>query len=450
MSLQDVHEHINSRQEENLAAIKRLISQPSVSARDEGVRECAAILVEMLEDIGASAQICETGGEPAVFGELRCGNENAKTILFYGHYDVQPPEPLEAWITPPFEPTIRDGRLYGRGAGDNKGQLVTHLLAIKSYLAVEGKLPVNVKFIFDGEEESGSPNLASFVREHREMLMADVVYSCDGPMHDEVTPAVILGHRGVFDFEIEIQTAEHDNHSGNKGGIIKNAAWEMVHLLETMQAPDGTITIDGFYDEVLPIDETKQALIDRLPYDPQGIAKVFGVQEIPFDKNEFYKRLMFLPTLSINGIVSGYGGPNSKTIIPCRALAKFDVRTVIDQDGEVLIEKIKRHVAKVNPNAVVRYHSQMLPSYTSPDEPVVKAILGAVRESYGVEPVITPMTGGSLPAYVWTKILGIPAVGVPYANPDENNHAPNENIGLEQFFRGIHTSAQVIDAIGKL
>lgn len=450
MDIKAVHEHIASRKEQNLEALEKIIRQPSVSAHNDGVRECARLLVDLLAEIGASGRICETKGQPAVFAELKSPNKDALTVLFYGHYDVQPPEPLDEWFSPPFEPTVRDGRLYGRGTADDKGQLIAHLLAVKSFLALDNGIPINAKFIFDGEEESGSPNLADFVENNREMLKADVVYASDGAMHDFKTPSVLLGHRGVMSFEVEIETAGRDNHSGNKGGVIKNAAWEMVRLLSTMIDKNDFVTIEGFYDDVMPVSSVNQALIDKLPFDKRAVAEAFSVSEIVYDKNEFYKRIMFLPTLTINGISSGYTGRGTKTIIPCRANAKFDVRLVIDQDGKKVFEKIKRHIEKECPGARVTYNSQMLPSYTSPEHPAIKAVIAAVRKVYETEPVITPLTGGSLPAYVWTKILGIPSIGVPYANPDSYNHSPNENLVIDNFYKGIHASAQVIYELSKL
>lgn len=445
-----VRKHICANEEKYLEVWKKLVAQPSISAQNLGVRKCAELLVEIMREFNIEGKILETEGQPVVYGELKSDNPNALTILFYGHYDVQPPEPYDAWISPPFEPTIRNGRLYGRGTADNKGQLVAHLCAVNSILETSGSLPVNVKFIFEGEEESGSPNLAKFASQNKDLLAADVVYVSDGPMHDKETPAVEFGNRGVLSMELTIQTATQDNHSGNKGGVIPNAAWELVHLLSTMEDRDGRITIEGFYEDVLPPDDYQLQLIDDLPYDPQEVAKVFGVEEIKLEKREFYRKLLLEPTLSINGLLSGYTGPGSKTIIPHKAVAKLDARLVVDQDDMKVFQRIKEHVEKYNPSASLVYLHSMLPSKTEANLPVCQAIMRAIHEAYQRHPVAMPSVGGSLPNYVWTKILNIPTVGVPYANPDEDNHAPNENMVLECFYKGIKATVQVIHELGKL
>jgi acetylornithine deacetylase/succinyl-diaminopimelate desuccinylase-like protein len=450
MDTAPIHAHIDTHRDEYLDIFKKLVAQPSISAQNIGIRECAGLLKGMMEKIGIKANILETKGQPVIYGELPRASTEGPTVLFYGHYDVQPPEPFEAWISPPFEPTIREGRLYGRGTGDNKGQLLAHVLAVRSYLETAKSLPISVKFLFDGEEEMGSPNLPDFVENHRELLHADVVFSADGPMHDVDTPLATLGFRGVMSFEMEIQTATHDNHSGNKGGTIPNAAWELVGLLSTMVDRDGNILIEDFYEDVLPPNEGQLRLIDKLEYDPVATAQIFGVNEIRLTKKDFYDRLMFKPTLTINGLTSGYGGDGTKTVIPCKGKVKMDIRLVPDQDGQKVFRTVERHVAKYYPNVKVTFKNQVLPSVTLPDLPVCVKIFEGMEQAYGKPPVITPMVGGTLPNFVWTKILGIPAIGASYANPDEDNHAPNENMDIECFYKGIHASAQIIHQMSTL
>ncbi|NMA54412.1 MAG: M20/M25/M40 family metallo-hydrolase [Firmicutes bacterium] len=447
LNIEAVQQHISAHKDEYLEVFKRLVSQPSISAHNKGVRDCAQLMVEIMKELNVRGRVLETAGQPVVYGELTSNKPEAVTVLFYGHYDVQPPEPLDAWISPPFEPTIRDGRLYGRGTVDNKGQLLAHLCAVKSFIATAGCLPVNAKFIFEGEEEIGSPNLASFVAQNKDLLAADIVYACDGPMYDERTPVVKFGHRGVLNMELTVKTGTQDNHSGNMGGVIPNAAWELVHLLSTM-LQDGRITIEGFYDDVLPPDEYQLGLIDDLPYDPSERARFFGVEKIELNKTEFFRKLLLEPTLSINGLCSGYTGPGPKTVIPHQATAKLDARLVVDQDAKKVFEKIKAHVEKQNPRASLAYKNSMLPSRTQADLPVCKTIVRALFKAYNKKPVVMPSAGGSLPSYVWTKILNTPTVGVSYGNPDGANHAPNENMSLESFYQGIAASAQVIYELG--
>ncbi len=450
MSIKKIHAEISRLKEEHLEILKVIVRQKSISTKGEGVRECADLLKGIMEKGGISTTIFETDGQPLVFGEVKGKSPEGFTVLFYGHYDVQPPEPLEKWDSPPFEPTIREDRIYGRGTGDNKGQLITHVLAVKSYLDTVGSLPVNVKFLFEGEEEIGSPNLTKFVQEHRELLKSDLVLTSDGPLHDSGAPLIAFGVRGVMNFDLHLDTATMDNHSGNKGGVIPNAIWEMVDFLSTMKDGKDRVLISGFYDDVIEPTTHERELISRLSYDPEGLAKIYGVEEIPLKKEEFYSRLLFKPTLTINGIKGGHSGAGTKNIIPCEVTAKMEIRLVYDQDPEDLMEKVKKHIQRHNPKIrLTREEEDMRPSRTSSELDISKAVIRAVEKGFNETPLIYPAMGGSLPDYVWTKVLGVPSIMIPYANADEANHAPNENLKLECFYKGIHTSAQVINELGK-
>ncbi|MCI7795555.1 MAG: M20/M25/M40 family metallo-hydrolase [Lachnospiraceae bacterium] len=446
-----IHGYMESMEEEHLNELIRVASQPSVSAQNIGVRECCDLLVDLFEKMGFRTQILESPTKPAVFAERKCGRSDAKTVLFYGHYDVQPAEPLEAWKTPPFTPTVLRGVLYGRGTADNKGQFMAHIMAIRSYLETFGDLPVHVKFILDGEEESGSPSLAWIAEHNRELLAADVMYESDGSMQDDQTPIIAYGNRGILSFDIDITTAAMDNHSGNKGGVIENAAWKMVKLLSTLVDDEGHCLVEGFYDTVLPMTPVQKQMIEEMEFDPKALAKLYGVDHLKYEeKEEFYRHLMFLPTFTINGIGSGYCGEGSKTIIPCHAKAKIDIRLVQGQKGDDIYEKVKKHIAKAEPLAVLSEYSVMEVSVTDPSLPIIAKAREAVEKVYGVKPVNLPLTGGSLPTYVFSDILGMPVISVPYGNPDENNHAPNENLKLSCYFKGIHATAQVLYEIGTL
>lgn len=448
--IEKVKAHIDSKREEYFQLWKDLVAQPSVSAQKLGVRECAELLKGMMEQAGVKAKLIETSGEPMVYGEVRSSKLNVPTVLFYGHYDVQPPEPIEAWISPPFEPTVRDGRLFGRGTADNKGQFLGHLFAVRSYLEATGDVPVNVKYVFEGEEESGSPHMREFIDAHRDLLEADIVYNSDGGMSDRDVPLLFFGVRGMLQVELSLETASQDNHSGNKGGVIPNAAWEMVHLLSTLQDKNRKVTVKGFYDDVRPPSDYDWELIRALPYDPEALAPIYGVEKIELDKEEFYYRLMFQPTMTINGLVSGYTGPGPKTIIPGQATAKLDMRLVADQDPMDIFEKLKAHIAERNPKVKVILRGAMLPSRTPTDLPICKTVVNAIRKAYQQEPMVMPLIGATNPDYVWTKILGLPSVCVPYANADESNHAPNENMRIDLFYAGIHASAHVIHEIAAM
>ncbi|MBI4278698.1 MAG: M20/M25/M40 family metallo-hydrolase [Armatimonadetes bacterium] len=450
MSIDRVHRHIDDHREESLEILKTLIRQPSISAQDKGVKECARLLADIMRKFGISSDVIDTPTQPVVVGEV-CKDPRAYTLLCYGHYDVQPPEPLELWESPPFEPTIRNGRLYGRGTGDNKGQLITHVLAARAWLEAAGGPPINLKFVFEGEEESGSKNLGNFVREHKAKLAADLAYVSDGGLHPSGRPTISLGNRGILGITLVAQGADRDNHSGNKGGVAPNPVWMLVHLLSTMVHPSGRVLIDGFYDHVRPIGPTEQKLLATMEFDPKSFATTMGLETIPMDGATYWKRIMLEPYFNINGFISGYVGPGSKTIIPSRAECRIDIRLVVDQKTRDIFEKVKAHVKKVDPRVQVleRGFGTMEASRTNADHPAVGVVGRAIKGVRGVEPFIILSGGGSLPNAVWPNILGVDHIGVPYANADENNHSPNENLSVERFYDGIHVSAQVFQTLAE-
>ena len=442
--MEKVHGYIDlafNRYVDTLIAFLRL---PAISATGEGVGECASFLKKKMDDIGMLATIFETRGSPVVYGELLSKNSDAKTVLFYGHYDVQPPEPLDLWESPPFEPSVRNGRLYARGVADNKGQMIAHILAAQAFLAVGTEIPVNLKFVFEGEEESGSPNLADFVRNHKELLVSDVVLSVDGSLLPGNILNVRLGCRGVVNFEISLQTAAFDYHSGRGGGVIPNAGWELVRLLQTMKDDEGVILIDGFSDDVRPPSAYDLSIIESMPFNERAMSALHGVESLGFDGKEYFSRLNLFPTLSINGITCGYQGEGSKTVIPSKASVKMDARLVVDQNPEDIIEKIKKHIAKHAPAAELRVHGFMYPSKSDGELPVCRSVVAALKKTYTEGVILSLASGGSLPNYVWTDILGVPAICIPYANEDCRNHAPNENFDLKLFKKGIHASAWIM------
>jgi acetylornithine deacetylase/succinyl-diaminopimelate desuccinylase-like protein len=371
-------------------------------------------------------------------------------VLLYGHYDVQPPDPLELWESPPFNPTVRNGRIYARGIGDNKGQHFAQLLAIESHLAVHGELPCNVIFLLEGEEEIGSPHIAEFVREHSDKLKADLVVTSDGPLHESGLPVITFGVRGVAGFELRARTASRDVHSGNFGGVVPNAIWKLVHLLSTMKNPAGEITIEGLVDQVTPATNLEREAISNLPLDLDAVKAELGLSELdPPKERGYYDRLMLHPTLTINGLHGGYGGPGMKTVLPCEAFVKCDIRLVEPLTPEYVFEKVAAHVRRYAPDVEFIPLNGMLPSTTPMDSPYAEPIRAAVVAARGVEPLLYPTVGGSLPDYVFTKILGLPAFVVPYANADEANHAPNENLKIECFIDGIKTGAALLAELGK-
>jgi len=455
MASSDALAAVFARIEDNRAAfLDRLIAylkHPSISAENIGIDEVGALLVEMLTEIGLETRLVPTDGHPMVVARWEKA-PGKPTVLLYGHYDVQPPDPLDKWVSPPFEPAIRDGRLYARGVGDNKGQHFAQILAIESHLKVHGVLPCNVILLLEGEEEIGSPHIAGFVRANTHLLKADLAITADGPRHASGAPTIKFGSRGVVSFELRCKHASRDVHSGNYGGVVPNPIWTLVHLLGTMKNAAGEITIDGLHDDVLPPSPEELAAIERLPLDVEavkaslGLARLDAPAEMPF-----YDRLCFRPTLTINGFHGGYGGPGSKTVLPNEAFVKCDIRLVEAQDPEDILRKVAAHVAKHAPEVeFVSVEMGMQPSKTPIASPYTAPLRRAFVAAQGEEPLLIPAGFGSLPGYVFTKILRIPAFVTPYANPDEANHAPNENMTLDCFHSGVRTGAALLHELGAL
>src|SRR5262249_34237900 len=448
--LADVYAYVDARRQQFIDRLLDYVRRPSISAHGLGMAEVAGYLVEMLGGLGMGARLMPTAGWPMVLGR-RDDTPGAPTVLLYGHYDVQPPDPLDAWISPPFEPTIRDGRLYARGVGDNKGQHFAQILALESLLACRGALPCNVKVLLEGEEEIGSPQMPSFVREHREELQANLVLTSDGPVDESGRSQIVFGVRGVLDFELRARGANRDLHSGNWGGVAPNPIWTLVHLLATMKTTRGDVMIDGFYDNVLPLTDLERAALEELPANTAAIKRSLDIEHFdqPLERG-YAERLAAWPTFTINGLHGGYGGPGSKTVLPHEGFAKCVIRLVEAQTADEIFAKVEAHVRRYAPEVKVIRTGAMDPSKTKLDSPYAEPIRRGVIAAQGVEPLLVPALGGSLPDYVFTKVLGIPAFGVPYANADESNHAPNENLEVERFVMGIKTGVAMLTYIGGL
>ncbi|HEY7127057.1 MAG TPA: M20/M25/M40 family metallo-hydrolase [Ktedonobacterales bacterium] len=450
VDLGKVFTYVDQHQEGFLARLIDYLRRPSISAYGEGIGEVAAYIADVMRQMGLKVQVLPTAGWPMVFGEYTA-HSGAPTVLLYGHYDVQPPDPLEAWITPPFEPTVRDGRLYARGVGDNKGQHFAQLLALESLLACSGELACHVKVLLEGEEEVGSPHMPEFIREHRDELQADLVIISDGPVHESGRSIISFGVRGVLDIELSARGANQDLHSGNWGGIVPNPLWTLVHLLATMKNARGEITIEGFYDNVLPQSSLERAALEQLPIDLAQVKHALDLHRLDEPQERgYFERLSAWPTLTINGLHGGYGGPGSKTVLPHEAVAKCDIRLVEAQTVEEILGKVQAHVQRHAPEVSVISHGGMDPSKTPLDSPFTPVLHQAITAAQGEEPLLVPAMGGSLPNYAFTKTLGIPAFGVPYANADEANHAPNENMEVARFFTGIKTGAAMLSYLGAL
>ncbi|CAM5767261.1 M20/M25/M40 family metallo-hydrolase [Bosea minatitlanensis] len=450
-ALTPVLDHIEANRPVFLDRLIDYLRHPSISAENLGIAEVANLLREMLTGIGLETSLVATAGHPMVVARWEKA-PGKPTVLLYGHYDVQPADPLDKWLSPPFEPTVRDGRLYARGVGDNKGQHFAQILAIESHLRVHGELPCNVILLLEGEEEIGSPHIADFVRANAGLLKADLAVTADGPRHASGAPTIKFGSRGVVSFDLRCRHAGRDVHSGNFGGVVPNPIWTLVHLLATMKNATGEITIAGLHDDVQPPTPEDIEAIKRLPLDIEAFKQGLGLARLdaPLER-PFYDRLCFQPTLTINGFHGGYGGPGTKTVLPSEALVKCDIRLVEAQDPEDVLSKVRAHVEKHAPEVeFIVVETGMQPSKTPIASPYTAPLRRAFLAAHGEEPLLIPAGFGSLPNYVFTKILGIPAFVTPYANHDEANHAPNENMTLDCFHSGVRTGAALLHELGQM
>ncbi|MBO0794225.1 MAG: M20/M25/M40 family metallo-hydrolase [Ktedonobacteraceae bacterium] len=448
--LNPVFSYIDTHSQQFLARLIEYLRRPSISAYGEGIDAVAEYIAEEMRHMGLSVRVMPTGGCPMVFGEYHV-RPDAPTVLLYGHYDVQPPDPVEAWTSPPFEPAVRDGRIYARGVGDNKGQHFAQLMALETLLACRSTLPCNVKVLLEGEEEIGSPHTPLFIRAHRDELQADLMIVSDGPVHESGRPLMSFGVRGLLSIELHARGANRDLHSGHWGGIAPNPLWTLVHLLATMKNERGEITIDGFYDHVEPLTGQERQALASLPVDVSRVKQSLGIQH--FDEPQergYFERVMAYPTLTINGIHGGYGGPGTKTVLPHEAIAKCDMRLVKAQTADDILAKIKAHVQRHAPSVSVISHGGVDPARTPLDSPFTEPLRQGIIAAQGVAPLLEPTVGASMASSVFTQHLGVQIVYIPYANADEANHAPNENMEISRFLGGIKTGAAMLSFLGVL
>jgi len=444
--------YLDSHLDASLAELSKLVAQPSISAQKIGLKECSELVANMLRARGFTAQIHSTPGAPVVTAE-RKGKNNKKTLLIYNHYDVQPPEPLELWETPPFEPSLREGKLYGRGVSDDKGHIVSRLFALDALLDAEGDLPCNVKFIIEGEEETASINLVDFVLSHKDLLKADAcIWEFGGVDHTD-TPMQYLGLRGIQYVELSVDLLSTDVHSGLGGSIFPNAAWRLVWALSTLKGPDERIRIPGFYDGIKPPSTRDRELMSALPDPAQEYKSHYGV---PY----FIKGLkggtdlkieeVFTPTCTICGLTSGYQGPGSKTVLPARASAKVDFRLVPDQDPADILKKLRTHLdAEGFSDVKITDLGGDAPARTDPDDPFIKIVVDTSKEIYGVPMMVIPLTGGSGPSHPFVHDLGLPVATGGLGHPDSRAHAPNENIRVDLYLKHARHITRIISEFSK-
>ncbi|GII90591.1 peptidase M20 [Sinosporangium siamense] len=396
-----------------------------------------------MRDCGLESAVMPTAGAPIVLGR-RMESDRLPTILVYGHYDVQPVEPLSAWSSGPFTPEIRDGRMYGRGTADNKGQHIAQLLAIKAVLDSSGRLPVNVVMIVEGEEEIGSPHLERWVDDHAHLLKADFAYTSDGAIHPSGRPVVLCGARGLLYLELTLRTASADRHSGNFGGVSRNAALELSRAVASLWDDDGEIAVPGFHDAVAEPSGAERAAVEALPLTwPIPAAERLTRVTSPSD---WFHRVLLRPNINVSGLNAGWTGPSMKTVIPATATAKLDIRLVPGQDPEDIARLITERLRAAAPDIEVNVISAVKASRTPLDSPIVDRVSQAVEFAWEQTPLLYPSLAGTVPDFVFTSNLALPSVIVPYGNADQANHAPDENLLLDCFHKGARTFVAVLHA----
>ena len=433
-----IREHLDGWFEE----LRLLCAVPSVSARHEGIEDCAELVAELLTRRGFQAKVVATAGHPVVLADA--GADGASTLLFYNHYDVQPPEPLELWESPPFELTRRDGALFARGSKDDKGELVARLAALDAVKAVDGGYPCRIKFLVEGEEEVGSASLPDWVDQNRERLQVDGAVWEEGGIDADGHPYIRLGARGLVYVELSVQTLSCDAHSG-QANLLPNANWRLVWALASLKDRQERVLIPGFYDDVRQPSERFEELLAKLPSDEEAVKQVFGLDRLLLDRRgPQVPRAPFDPTCNIAGIGGGYQGPGSKTVIPARASAKVDFRLVPDQDPIDILDKLRRHLdAQGFEEVQIQDLGSERPGMVDPDAPLVALAARCAEEVYGVPARIYPLMGGTTPMYLFTE-KGVPVIAPGVGYHDNRAHSPNEHVRIQDFELAARHIARVV------
>ena len=446
--MQNIIEYINKNNDRYIEELKAFLAIPSVSTKSENksdMERCAKWLVDHMEKIGMeSVKVFPTEGHPIVYADWLHAH-GKPTILIYGHYDVQPPEPLELWGSDPFTGTVRDGKIFARGTTDDKGQIMIHLKSMEAYLTTNSSLPLNIKLILEGEEEIGSTHLEGFIKEHRDLLKADMVVISDTSMFAEGVPSVCYGLRGLSYMQVDLVGPNRDLHSGSYGGSLHNPIQALAEIIAKLHDRNGKITVPGFYNDVRKLTKGERAAFKKLPWNDRKYARNLDVRALYGEKGyTTLERLWVRPTLECNGIWGGFTGEGAKTVLPSKASAKISMRLVPNQHPDkiaVLFEKYIKSIAPKSVRVSVRNLHGGEPAITPIDSPGVRAAVEALWKGYGKRPLYQ-REGGSIPIVVqFKKILGLDTVLLGFGLPDENAHAPNEFLTLENFFGGIRTVA---------
>jgi acetylornithine deacetylase/succinyl-diaminopimelate desuccinylase-like protein len=439
--------YVYEKKDELVSSLLDFLRFKSISTQNIGMEECAQYLKDTMEQIGITTKMLRLEEAfPAVYGELL--NPTAtKTLLIYGHYDVQPPDPVELWENDPFDPVIKDGTIYARGATDDKGNLWATVMAIKCLVDNQIELPINVKFFFEGEEEIGSPNMKAYLEEYNEFMVADYTILCDRGIHESGRPQIYLGNKGIMNMEVTLTGAKRDVHSG-QAPLIPNPAWQLIWLLNKLKNDKEEILVPGYYDKVIQPSEDDLELLKNIPFDKDDYLKTYEISDI-IPKNDGIDALIWLlynPTVTINGLTSGYQDEGNKTIVPNKASAKLDLRFVNNQDPEECAEMVRNFFKENYDGKIeVKLGDIRNPAKVQPSEEIVKIAIESSKEVYGEEPVVWPFLDGSGPLSLFDEIISAPAIiiglGAPFSYA--NTHAPNENISIDQYLKGIKLMATI-------
>lgn len=443
LNMEEVFHRIESNRDRAVEMLKELASQPSVSASGQGIRECAGLVERLLSDLGAEPRTLDIGeGSPVVTGEIPSRSNPEKTVLFYNHYDVQPPEPLDLWETPPFQPVVRDGKIFGRGVADDKGELVGRISLVRAFLESRGDVPCNFKFLFEGEEEIGSIHLRQYRKRYPEIFRADSVIWEFGGVDAKERPNVVLGVKGIYYVQLTAANASRDAHS-SLGAIVENPAWRLVAALNAIKRGD-RILVPGWYDDVRALTAEEKALVEEQAYDARSVKRDLRINEFigGMGVGEAKLALVGKPTCTICGLYSGYTGPGSKTVLPREAFAKIDFRLVPDQDPEDLHRKLAKHlIRKGFPDVKITYSEGEKAKRTSHRAPIAVAARSAAEEVYQRKPVVTVSSAGTGPMYLFEA----PCVAIGGGSAFSHSHAPNESLRLDLFVRGMKWVAETVD-----
>lgn len=448
--------YLKENRKQLLERLERFLSIPSVSTDStyqEDMKRASQFVEEFLQDIGFDhTEIMDTAGHPLVYGTYEQAGKDAPTVLFYGHYDVQPADPLEEWESEPFSPEVRADRLYARGASDDKGQVFMHLAVWEAFMKTEGKLPVNVKVCIEGEEEIGSENLYQVLEEKKEQFSADFVVISDSGMVAKNQPTILYGLKGFTGLEVTVQGPEQDLHSGLYGGAVRNPIMALSHILASMKDESEIVTVDGFYDNVEEMTTKERELIKKTV--GENYTETTGVTETVSEKGYSAKEhTMGRPTLEINGMYGGYQGEGTKTIIPATATAKITCRLVPGQDPEHIQSLLKKHIEKVAPNGVevdVQMEKLSAKAYmVEPTHPLIEKAAACYERAFEKETAFVRM-GGSIPVVEWFDALyHIPIILLGFGTPEDRLHSPNESFPLDSFDKGMETLVYYYEAVSK-